>query len=435
MNKILCIIAAALGFSVGAGSQNIQPVVMNSDHSVTISVKFPDAEEVSIKGSFLPRARTFRTPAGVFGKDGEEEMTKREDGVWTFTTKPLSPELYTYSFEVDDKDTFDISCPARYRDITTWLNYFIIPGGIANDYMTNKVPHGKVSLVWYDSKIPGLPRRRMAVYTPPNYTKGRRYPVLYLLHGTGGDERSWTELGRAQNILDNLIAAKRCVPMIVVMPNGIANRAATPGEDPFNTAPASATAVESMLGIIEGAFMPEVVKYIETHYPVIAAKSGRAIAGLSLGGLHTLFISANNPKAFDYVGLFSAQTTNTITSSRKIGRIERLASTIDKISDTFPFLARGGKGKRIDGYASLVGEGRLAVYDSLDYKLRQQFDDKPKLYYIAYGRDDFVKKLNEDFRQRLDSNNYKYVLNITDGGHSWENWRKYLVDFLPRLFK
>lgn len=181
--------------------------------------------------------------------------------------------------------------------------------------------------------------------------------------------------------------------------------------------------------------MPEVVKYIETHYPVIAAKSGRAIAGLSLGGLHTLFISANNPKAFDYVGLFSAQTTNTITSSRKIGRIERLASTIDKISDTFPFLARGEKGKRIDGYASLVGEGRLAVYDSLDYKLRQQFDDKPKLYYIAYGRDDFVKKLNEDFRQRLDSNNYKYVLNITDGGHSWENWRKYLVDFLPRLFK
>lgn len=96
--------------------------------------------------------------------------------------------------------------------------------------MTNKVPHGKVSLVWYDSKIPGLPRRRMAVYTPPNYTKGRRYPVLYLLHGTGGDERSWTELGRAQNILDNLIAAKRCVPMIVVMPNGIANRAATPAK-------------------------------------------------------------------------------------------------------------------------------------------------------------------------------------------------------------
>lgn len=269
-------------------------------------------------------------------------------------------------------------------------------------------------------------------YPPAGYSRSRKYPVLYLLHGTGGDEKSWLELGRAEQIFDNLIAKGQCKPMVVVMPNGIADRAATPGADPYNAKPATANAVESMMGLMESTFVTDIVSYIEAHYSVLSQKKGRAIAGLSLGGLHTIFISANHPDMFDYVGLFSAQTTNTLTSSHKIGSLESLATTFDKLTDLLPFL---GKGKKLDNYAGIINEGKLSVYDSLDYKLEKQFAIPPKLYYIAYGKDDFVKKLNEDFQQKLDDKGYNYVLNVSDNGHSWDNWRKYLVDFLKRLFK
>ena len=269
------------------------------------------------------------------------------------------------------------------------------------------------------------------MYTPAGYTTSKKYPVLYLLHGTGGDETSWIGLGRAQQILDNLIAAKRCVPMIVVMPNGIVNRAAAPGADPYNKTENSGVSVESMMGLIEYRFIPEVVRYVEDNYSVYKDKSHRAIAGLSLGGLHTLFITANNPDEFDYVGLFSAQTTNSVSSGKKIEGLEKLADNIKKLTEAFPFL---GKGKKVDQYADYVNEDKLTIYDSLDVKLQRQFANPPKLYYIAYGNDDFVKKLNEDFRNKLGAAGYRYTLNITDGGHTWSNWRKYLVDFLPRLF-
>lgn len=222
-------------------------------------------------------------------------------------------------------------------------------------------------------------------YTPAGYSRSRKYPVLYLLHGTGGDEKSWLELGRAEQILDNLIAKGQCKPMVVVMPNGIADRAATPGADPYNAKPATANAVESMMGLMESTFVTDIVSYIEAHYSVLSQKKGRSIAGLSLGGLHTIFISANHPDMFDYVGLFSAQTTNTLTSSHKIGSLESLATTFDKLTDLLPFL---GKGKKLDNYAGIINEGKLSVYDSLDYKLEKQFAILPKLYYIAYGKDD-----------------------------------------------
>lgn len=434
MNRVVTMSIAMLGFTLNTVGQSVSPIVIHDDNTVTITASFPKAEQVYIKGTFLPKARTYRTPAGVFGKEGREEMKKSDTGLWTFTTKPLPSELYTYNFNIDDADTFDISNANRDRDINTWLNFFIVPGGIGDNYISRNVPHGSVDAVWYESSFPNLPKRRMMIYKPPHYSKNSKYPVLYLLHGTGGDEKSWMGFGRVVQIVDNLISQGKCKPMIVVMPNGIANRAATPGEDPYNDSPASSAAVESMFGLIESRFVPEVVKYVESHYPVIPEKRCRAIAGLSLGGLHTLYISVNNPNEFDYVGLFSAQTTNTLTSSSKIDKVERIASNFDKLSGIFPFIAKKGKGKRLDSYADIVNTGSLSVYDSLDVKLKYLFEDKPKLYYIAYGKDDFVKKLNDDFRAKLDSKGYKYVLNLTDGGHTWENWRKYLVDFLPRLF-
>ncbi len=430
MNKKLILLFWIWSIWLQATAQNTSPVTINADNSVTIAVRFDGAEEVYIKGNIIYNSALRQSLPKAFRKK-KAEMSRGDNGIWTYTTKPLASEMYTYSFEVDDKDTFDIANRNLVRDVDTWLNYFIISGGIANDYITCNVPHGNVSTVWYDSSLPGLPKRRMEVYTPPNYKPSLKYPVLYLLHGTGGDETSWTGLGRARQILDNMIAGGRCVPMIVVMPNGIANHAAAPGEDPYNDRPASSNAVESMMGLIEYAFVPEVVNYVETHYSVIKEKDSRAIAGLSLGGLHSLFISANNPDMFGYVGLFSAQTTNSMTTGKKIGRVEHLASTIQQVTDAFPFL---GKGKRIDRYADYVGEGKLEVYDSIDAKLQRQFANPPRLYYIAYGTDDFVKRINDDYRKKLDAAGYKYVLNLSDGGHDWSNWRKYLVDFIPRLF-
>ena len=431
MTRKIYFIIALVGFCLGIKAQEVNPVILNSDQSATISVSFPGAEEVYIKGDLLPKRQTLRTPVGTFGERKKAEMERGLNGIWTYTTKFLPSELYTYSFVVDDKDTFDIANPNRFYDSGHVLNAFLVPDGIANDYMVKDVPHGKVSYEWYKSSLPNLPQRRMTVYTPAGYTTSKKYPVLYLLHGTGGDETSWIGLGRAQQILDNLIAAKRCVPMIVVMPNGIVNRAAAPGADPYNKTENSGVSVESMMGLIEYRFIPEVVRYVENNYSVYKDKSYRAIAGLSLGGLHTLFITANNPDEFDYVGLFSAQTTNSVSSGKKIEGLEKLADNIKKLPEAFPFL---GKGKKVDQYADYVNEDKLTIYDSLDVKLQRQFANPPKLYYIAYGNDDFVKKLNEDFRNKLGAAGYRYTLNITDGGHTWSNWRKYLVDFLPRLF-
>lgn len=277
----------------------------------------------------------------------------------------------------------------------------------------------------------------MTVYTPSEYKTNptKIFPVLYLLHGSGGDENAWEEAGRAIQILDNLISQGKAEPMVVVMPNGIVKYAAAPGYDPQSpNAKATAMNPESMLGIYESTFVPEIVSYIEANYRVKKDKANRAIAGLSLGGLHTIFISANNPDMFDYVGLFSAQTTNALNDNR-INTLGGLATEVESLASKITFLNGTKFAKKVSGFASKFNDGRLEIYSKLDVKLKNQFANPPKLYYIAVGKEDFVKKLNDDFRAKLNAGGYQYTYNETDGGHSWENWRKYLVDFLPRLFK
>ena len=408
--------------------------LINEDGSVVFKFYSPKAEKVLLKGSFIPKSLPIKTPAGVFGKDGHYEM-ENNNGMWTYTTTPLESEMYTYYFEVDDKRSIDPNNTDSVRDVDTYYSYFIIKNGIADNYIEQDVPHGKVSKVWYDSSITGMPKRRMSVYTPPGYKDDSKvdYPVLYLLHGSGGDENSWLEMGKAAEILDNMIAKKECVPMIVVMPNGIADMEAAPGENPYSDAKAKGINIESMLGKIEKAFVPDIVTYVENNYRVLKNKQGRAIAGLSLGGLHTIYITANNPDMFDYVGLFSAQTTNTL-NNKKIKKVGKIAKGIDNITSSVPFLGKGKLGKKLSSFKDGIDSGELSIYEDIDKKLKLQFKKPPKLYYIAVGRDDFVKKINDDYRLKLSDAGYKYTYHETDGGHTWENWRKYLVDFLPRLF-
>lgn len=191
---------------VGHSKDNLPQI--NADTTVTFRFDAPGVEKVLVTGDFLPRQR-IETPYGSFEIDGVMPLAKNSEGLWEFTSGKLSPELYSYAFVVDSLRMPDPSNVYQIRDVGTITNIFLIPGGRASSYAVNDVPHGTVSKIWYDSPLTGM-KRRMSVYTPPGYeTSGKSYPVLYLLHGMGGDEDAWLELGRASEILDNLIAEGR----------------------------------------------------------------------------------------------------------------------------------------------------------------------------------------------------------------------------------
>lgn len=416
---------------------------VNPDRTVRFTLYAPLAKQVKVVGTMFPLENAIKTPAGTFGKEGKKDMFHESTGVWTFTTDQLKSDYYLYNFIVDGVTiTPSLAEPHAVRDISHNYYWFIVPGGDGDAYQEQPVAHGRLEKVWYPSSVNGMTQRRMTVYTPPAYSlnDGKRYPVLYLLHGSGGDENSWTDCGRAMQILDYCIATGRCAPMIVVMPNGNATLAAAPGEDPDHpdVTPASNNS-SSMFGKIEKAFVPEVVNFVDQHYSTISEKRGRAIAGLSLGGLHTLFTSLNNPDTFDYIGLFSAQITNGLSDTsigklavRWLGHVgRRWNAFVEKLPD--PIENRVGKAvDNLTGGGTIIEE--LSMYEEFDEKLQRQLEALPALYYIAVGRDDFTYKLNERLLYKIASFDYPYVYNETDGGHTWDNWRRYLLDFLPRLF-
>ena len=365
------------------------PVVspeIHDNNTVTFRFKAPKAVRVQLTGDFLPVQKNakFEAPGIVDLKEGQE-------GVWEYTTpEPLKPELYSYSFIVDGLRMNDPANVYLIRDVSTLTNVFIIGGDRADFYKVNPVPHGTVFRIWYDSPALGL-ERRMTVYTPAGYeTSGKRYPVLYLLHGMGGDEEAWISLGRTAQILDNLIAQGKAKPMIVVMPNGNASQAA-PGESSRGMVPPTMQLPKTMEGSYEQAF-PEIVKFIDKNYRTIKSKSGRAIAGLSMGGFHSLHISKQYPDMFNYIGLFSAA----IMPNKEVSS---------------------------------------PIYENMEGKLKVQFDKNLALYWIAIGKTDFLYKANEEYRKLLDEKGYKYTYYESDEGHIWKNWRIYLTEFVPMLFR
>ena len=371
------------------GSQTISPEV-HPDKTVTFRMYAPNAEKVQVTGDFLPTMQ-IDTPQGKADVPGIADLVKNAGGVWEFTSEVLSPELYSYSFVVDGQKMQDPSNVFQLRDISTITNVFLVGGDYADYFKVNDVPHGTVSKVWYDSSTLGM-NRRMTIYTPPGYEKGdKRYPVFYLLHGMGGDENAWSELGRATQILDNMIARGEAEPMIVVMTNGNVDMEGAPGETSLGFIQPTTQLPKTMDGTFEQHF-PDVVKYVDTNYRTIADKQHRAIAGLSMGGFHSLHISKEYPDMFDYIGLFSA--------------------------------------------AILPREGSTSpIYDNLDQKLATQFANAPKLYWIAIGDKDFLYDTNKEYRKMLDEKGYKYTYRESSDGHIWKNWRIYLTEFLPQLFK
>ena len=399
MVAVLCLMGMAAqaqqNLSWGQGPQVASPDV-HADNSVTFNLIAPEAQKVQITGDFLPTQKIKVEGYGEVDAPGVVDLVKNDKGVWSFTSEPLKPELYTYNIMVDGVKIIDPLNVYNIRDINNLFSVLLIGGDARTDlYKVNKVAHGTVSKVWYERPTAGL-TRRLTVYTPAGYeTSGKDYPVFYLLHGIGGDENAWSELGRAAQILDNLIAQGKAEPMILVMTNGNISQEACPGETSEGFKVPTMMLPKTMEGSFETAF-PDVVKFIEKTYRVKKDKAHRAIAGLSMGGFHSLFISINNPDLFGYVGLFSA--------------------AVDQQQ-------KGG------------AEGHPEVYAERDQKIDRLFSKNPKLFWIGIGKTDFLIKNNNDLRAYLDSKNHKYTYLETDGGHIWRNWRIYLTEFTPLLFK
>jgi len=390
--------------------------VVHPDHSVTLTLSAPGAKHVKVEGSFAPK----------------KQRMHKVDGQWTLHLDSLPPEIYTYRFWVDKKPLVD-TCARVMRDVDVLYNCFTITDSIINYCLPHpEVPRGKLEYVWYYSTLNGMSQRRMAVYLPAQYfaEPEQRFPVLYLLHGSGGDETAWADCGCACQILDNMMSCGLARPCIVVMPNGNADLDAAPGESPWMDKAPAAFNPSSMTGMIEHAFVKEIVRTVDKRYRTLADRHHRAIAGLSLGGLHTMFVSVNNPDVFDYVGLFSAQATNMLDDDGRQMMIRRARR------NNYRF--RAAWGILFDFHPSLTAfEQELRyvdIYDDFDKKLERMAAAPPRVFYIAIGRDDKLLAFNRRLMQKLDVAQLPYEFHLTDGAHSWENWRRYLIDFLPKIF-
>ena len=389
MKKLLTLFAALTILSSNtfaqqalSGGSDITSPEIKADRTVTFRLKAPDAKEVKLSGDWMPAQGW---------APGTELMQKDKDGIWSLNSTPISADLHSYSFIVDGLRVTDPNNVYLIRDVASVTNVFIVPGGKADLYTVNAVPHGTVSRRWYSSPGNNL-TRRITIYTPPGYESSKQdYPVLYLLHGMGGDEEAWAALGRATQILDNLIAQRKAKPMIVVMPNGNVAQEAAPGESAKGLYKPTMQLPHTMDGTMEQTF-PDILKFIESNYRTAKGKENRAIAGLSMGGYHSLHISRFYPNTFAWVGLFSPAV---------------MAS--DKISSP--------------------------VYANFDESLKKQSANGYKLYWIGIGKTDFLYKAVSDYRSKLDQIGMKYTYRESEGGHTWTNWRDYLSEFVPMLFK
>jgi enterochelin esterase family protein len=349
---------------------------VSDDRTITFRIHAPDAEEVRLVSNDLPDIR--------FGVDTE----RTDEGVWEATVGPVPAGAYRYSFDVDGVSVIDPRNTATSETNSSVMSLVTVPGSDLFDL--KDVPHGAVARVDYYSRT--LERfRRMHVYTPPGYENGDgEFPVLYLLHGALDCDAAWSTVGRAGQILDNLIAAGQARPMIVVMPDGHTG--------PFRFGPGGGDSFSRQMEEFRDDFVTDVKPFVEEHYRVIGDRDHRAIAGLSMGGAQTLDIAFDNLAEYGYVGVFS--------------------SGIFGISGGF-----GGEAPSTEWE-----DGRRDVLDDAD--LKQDL----RLVWFATGSEDFMRRMSADTVAMLESHEIDVTYNETGGGHTWLNWRDYLGEFAPLLF-
>lgn len=337
------------------------------DKTVTFRLYAPKAADVTVGGEF-------QTGPAV-------KLTKDDKGVWSATVGPLRPDLYSYSFAVDGVRTLDPKNTVIKPGLGSLANLVFV-GGSEADFQDNKsVPHGDIRQVWYESKTLGT-QRRMHVYTPPGYDAGTdKYPVFYLLHGGGDEDSGWSTVGRAGFILDNLIAAGKAKPMLVVMPNGSLPR-------PANAAPGGAAGQDRFTNEL----LNDVVPYVEGHFRVRAGPDHRALAGLSMGGGQTTRVLTTHPDKFAYIGIWSA------------GLFGGNADAYERQNEAF-------------------------------FKDADRVNKAVKLLAVTVGDKDFALAGSKSLAGLFEKHGVKHELTITGGGHTWLNWRQYLNALAPRLFQ
>jgi len=356
----------------GRGAPAVPGYEVSADRKVTFKLRAPEATTVTVSGDFGKEAQTV------------EAMTKGPDGVWSTTIGPLRAAIYHYRFTVNGVGTNDPGNPMMgAADRAVGQSLFEVKGDKPSPWSIQPVPHGNVHINTYVSKTMNAPRN-IYVYTPPGYeTSTGRYPALYLMHGAGGSESSWIAEGRANLILDNLIAEGKARPMVIVMPYGRAGQSTT-----FGPAPVVVPEDQKSL-TFPNDVVPDVIEYAEKNYRIAAGADNRAIAGLSMGGNQTLIIGLNHLDLFHYVGAFSPVIMN---------------ANADR------------------DFKTLLADAPGA-------------NKKLKVFNIYIGKDDTLYMSNVSFHQLLDQHQVKHVFTETEGAHVWWNWRDYLVDYAPRLFR
>jgi enterochelin esterase-like enzyme len=351
---------------------------INSDLSATFRVQAVQAHEVQLLMDF---------------GQSPYDMSKGADGFWEVTTKPLLPGFHYYAISVDGFAANDPGSRVFFaaRKEVSGLE---VPSRDSDFFAIKDVPHGTVRSEWYLSKTTGE-TRRIFIYTPPGYDNSRlRYPVLYLRHGYGEDEAGWSDQGHENFILDNLIAAHKAKPMIIVNENGLPGSTFQPpppppsGSKPPPVGPAARFFMNERYASFDRVVSSELISFVDSNFRTIPDREHRAIAGLSMGGAQALRLGLNHLDQFAYIGAFSP--------------------AIDITDTTKDY------------------DGRLANPASLNQQLR--------LLWIGIGSDDFLSEPVRESHETLEKAGIRHVWVESSGAHVWTVWRKYLADFAPRLF-
>ncbi|HYL14375.1 MAG TPA: alpha/beta hydrolase-fold protein [Terriglobales bacterium] len=353
---------------------------INSDLSVTFRIHAEQAQKVQISLGF---------GQSIY------EMVKSKDGSWEVTTKPLQPGFYYYGISVDGfiaNDPGSRTFLAARKEVSG----LEVPGAESYFFAAKDVPHGTVRAEWYFSKTTGE-TRRVFVYTPPGYDQSTsRYPVLYLQHGWGEDEAGWSDQGHENFILDNLIAAQRAKPMIIVNENGLTGVNFQPPPPPKPGSPPSPPPkgavsrffMEERYALFDKILTRDLIPYIDAKFRTIPDRDHRALAGLSMGGAQAMRIGLNHLDEFAYIGAFSP------------------AIEISDLSKDY--------------------DGILSNPSRVNQQLR--------LLWIGIGSEDFLYAPVKNSHELLEKAGVKHIWIESSGAHVWTVWRKYLADFAPRLF-
>ncbi len=383
-SRYLRLLTGVLTAACAASAQFAPPIVspeVHPDRSVTFRLQAPNAQRVRVNGDFWGRKS--------FSMTLDPDFT---NGVWSVTTPPLEPDIYAYVFNMDGATLVDPVNTFVRVGAWAYMSQVYVPGERADFLAVRDVPHGTVHEHWYHNKELNA-ERRVLIYTPPNYSGSRTYPVLYLLHGASDDEGFWTSVGRANFIMDNLLAEKKTRPALIVMPFGHPSR--TPprrggpgGPAPGTNAPPRGGGLINV-SMLEDDLKENVIPLVERTYRVGKSPSQRAIAGLSMGGAQSLNIGLKNPRLFAYVAAFS--------------------SAIFGNSET--------------NFASFLAD---------PIKANKDF----KLIWIGCGERDSLLAGNRTFEALLTSRGIKHEwVTSPDYAHEWTLWRRYLHDVLPKLFR